>query len=369
MSKLSPTASRTLRSRAGTIAVILAALVTVGLYIAVSVTINGEPSTTPFQGFVTLLQSTGASQQDQVDLIVTPQAPGGPGPHPSLSYAVAVCGSQPFQGVLLIGGDARLSHLKGVPALGTSNANGLSSSENLPDLTFLDEGTDTKHDLGPVQAIHITMSNPVRCESAYSPNHAPPAPFFGQGQTIMGQAAAPVQRHWQLGWWSGPRTSQSWPLIGSLPGVSFNELGVFHALSGLTGAWLRPERHYFVVSVGSLNARAILEQARPQTTKAFELDWEGTQPIQPVAIFTDTISMSTWQNWLVAAGIFLGIGGSLLASLLYDWARPRRPQDPTKSIPQPPKEPPQTQTVGSRVLGTVGVLLLTWIITSRRRRM
>ena len=29
--------------------------------------------------------------------------------------------------------------------------------------------------------------------------------------------------------------------------------------------------------------------------------------------------MSAWENWLVAAGIFLGIGGSLLASHLYDW--------------------------------------------------
>lgn len=310
---------------------VLVALTSVVSYIAVSVTINGEPSTTPFQGFVALLQSTAASQEDQVTLAVTPKIPGAAGLHPNLSYVVAVCGSKPFQGVLLIGGNARLSHLKGSPALGTSNANGQSSSEKLPDLKFLDEGTDANLDLGPVQAIHLTISQPPQCKYAYAQNHAPPSPILGQGQVIMGQAAAPVQQQWRLGWWSGPRTSQSWPLIGSLPGVSFNELGVFHALTGLTGAWIRPERAYFVVDVGSLTARAILEQARPQTNKASELDWEGTQPVQPVAVYTDTVSMSTLQNWLVAAGIFLGIGGSLLASLLYDWARPRRPPDPPRS--------------------------------------
>jgi hypothetical protein len=330
MSESSHIASRTLRSRVGAIAVVLVALVSVVSYIAISVTINGEPSTTPFQGFVALLQSTAASQQDQVTLIVDPQTPGGAGLHPSLSYVVAVCGSKPFQGVLLIGGDARLSHLRGSPALGTSNANGQSSSKNLPDLKFLVEGPRTNLDLGPVQTVHLTISQPPRCKYAYARNHAPPSPLLGQAQVIMGQAAAPVQRQWRLGWWSGPRTSQSWPLIGSLPGVPFNELGVFHAVAGLTGAWLRPERPYFVVNVGSLTARAILEQARPQTSKASELDWEGTQPVQPVAVYTDTISMGTLQNWLVAAGIFLGIGGSLLASLLYDWARLKRPPDPPR---------------------------------------
>lgn len=133
-------------------------------------------------------------------------------------------GNQPFQGVLLIGGDARLSHVRGIPALGLSNANGQSSSQNLPDLTFLDEGTGTGLDLGPVQAIHLTMSHPGRCASNYSAEQTLPPPFLGQSQVIAGQADAPVQRQWRLGWWSGPRSSQSWPLVGDFPGVSFNDL-------------------------------------------------------------------------------------------------------------------------------------------------
>ena len=375
MSRSSRRASRGLRSRTGVIAVVLAGLTSIACFAAVSVTVNGEPSTTLFRGFVTLLQPAPVLPQhkvevpqDQVELIASPLVPGGPGQHPRLSYSVAVCGSQPFQGVLLIGGDARLSGLKATPALGADNAGWRSSAENLPDLTFLNENTDTPLDLGPVQAIHLAMSHPLRCASAYSA-HATSRPFsVSQGQTITGQAAAPVQRQWRLGWWSGPRTSWSWPLIGDLPGISFN--GPFPARTGLSGTWWRPGRQYVDVSVGGLLPGAIVDEARPQPTSVTGLDWDSAQPIQPVAVVTNATSMNTWQNWLVAAGIFLGIGGGLLASLLYEWARPNRARAPMEepTLQPPPSQPPRAQPAGQRVTSAVGFLLLVWIIASRRRQ-
>jgi hypothetical protein len=370
MSRSSHRASRGLGSRAGVMAILLVGLASIACYAAVSATVNGEPSTTPFRGFVTLLQPAPNFPQDQVKLIASPLVPGGPGQHPGLSYGVAACGSQPFQGVLLIGGDARLSHLRGVPALGVGNAVGQSSVETLSDMTVLDEGTGTVVDLGPVQATRLTMSHPLQCASAYSAQQAPPPFFVGQGQTISGQAAAPVQRQWRLGWWSGPRTSQSWPLIGDLPGIGFNDLGVFRAVTGLSGEWFRPGRQYVAVSVGSLLPRAIVDRARPQPTSGTGLDWDSTQPIQPVAVVTNTTSMNNWQNWLVAAGIFLGIGGSLLATLFYEWARPRRAGVPIEETARqpPPSQPPRARPAGDRVINAVGVLLLAWIIASRRRK-
>jgi hypothetical protein len=104
----------------------------------------------------------------------------------------------PFRGVLLIGGDARLSDLRGTPALGTRSTAGQSSREDLPDLTFLDEGTATELDLGAGQAIHLAMSHPGRCASAYAVQRYPPQ-FLGQAQIITGHAAAPVLRQWRLG--------------------------------------------------------------------------------------------------------------------------------------------------------------------------
>ena len=51
------------------------------------------------------------------------------------------------------------------------------------------------------------------------------------------------------------------------------------------------------------------------------LTWNSLQPLRPSARLTNIDSMAIWQQWLVAAGIGLGIGGSLLASLLFEWAR------------------------------------------------
>jgi len=69
---------------------------------------------------------------------------------------------------------------------------------------------------------------------------------------------------------------------------------------------------------------------REGLTSDTDLDWDSAQPLQPNTVVTDTLSMNRWQNWLVWAGIFLGIGGSLLASLLlYEWAWP----SPTHGIP------------------------------------
>ena len=348
--------------------ILLVGIASVACYAAISATINGRPSTSPFSGFVMLLQAAGRFSQDQVKLEATPLVPGGPGQRPTLAYQVNVCGNQPFSGVLLIGGDARLSHLQGTPALGAATAAGQTSRQDLPELAFFSEGTGIPFDLGPVQAIHITMTSPGKCASAYSTQQPLPQ-FLGEVQVVTGQAAAPVERQWRLGWWAGPRSSQSWPSIGGLPGISDNDLGEFLALKGLHGAWMRLTQQYFAVSVGGLQARALIDESRPSLASSTSLDWEGTQPLQPIAVVTNTTSMSAWQNWLVAAGIFLGIGGSLMASLLYDWARPKQPQvtlsdDATRQVRQ---ERPLSSTHRTAAT-TAAVILFAWIIGSGRRR-
>lgn len=357
-----------LRSPAGISVVLLVGLASIAFYAAVSATVNGEPPTTPYQGFVTVLQPVvGSFSVDQVDLTAAATTPGGPGQKPALSYDLAVCGTQPFSGTLLIGGNARLSHLSGVPALGTSTAVASSRVENLPDLTFQDEGTGSVIDLGPVQAISLTMPAPGKCVSAYS-SAQPEPPFFGQGLTISGQAAAPVERQWRLGWWAGPRSSEVWPLTGNLPGISDQELGSFQALDGLHGAWARPLDQYNTVSVGALKANASVDEAQPELSSDTDLTWESAQALQPNAVVTNTLSMSRWQNWLVWAGIFLGIGGSLLASLLYDVARPK----PARSAFQPNAVQPQARAQGTKtavkpLMAAVVLVILARAVKGRRR--
>jgi hypothetical protein len=257
----------------GIAVVLLTGTTSIAFYAAVSATVNGEPPTSPNSGFVTLLQSVGSNfSQDQVKLMAVATVPGGPGQKPSVSYDLAVCGSRPFSGMLLMGGEARLSRLSGSPALGVRNAEASSDFENLPDLTLQDEGTGTTIDLGPVQAVSLKMPSPGKCASAYSTKQPEPL-FLGQAQIISGRAAAPVQRQWQLGWWDGPRTSEEWPLIGNLPGIRNQDLGAFLALDGLHGTWVRPIRQYNTVSAGDLQADASVDQARPELASDTDLDW------------------------------------------------------------------------------------------------
>jgi hypothetical protein len=99
----SRTGGRSLRARAATAAIVIAGLGSVVFYAAISATINGLPSTQPFQGWVALLQPWGSPSGDQVKLVAVARAPGAPGQHPAMSYTVVVCGGRPFQGVLLMG--------------------------------------------------------------------------------------------------------------------------------------------------------------------------------------------------------------------------------------------------------------------------
>lgn len=346
---------------------LLAGAASIASYAAVSATVNGEPPTSPYPGFVALLQPAGGSlTQDQVRLRARATVAGGPGQNPSLSYDLAVCGSQPFSGMLLIGGDARLSHLSGVPVLGTKVAGASVGLENLPDLRFQDEATGTVIPFGPVQAVSLTMASPVKCASAYTAKQ--PVHFSGgRGLTISGRAAAPVQRQWRLGWWAGPRTSEDWPLIGGLPGIGGHELGPFLALDGLHGAWMRPIQQYNFVSVGGLPANDSIDEAQPKLASETALGWESVQPLQPNAVVTDTLSMNRWQNRLVWAGVFLGIGGSLLASLLYEWARPSPARDdPPGNAVQPPVPAQRTKTLKSLTTAVVLVILARAIRSNRR---
>src|SRR5262249_19848432 len=55
---------------------------------------------------------------DQLELLVQPVVPGGPGDHPLLMYTVIACGQpgsklgQPFNAILLLGGGARLAEMR-----------------------------------------------------------------------------------------------------------------------------------------------------------------------------------------------------------------------------------------------------------------
>jgi hypothetical protein len=304
----------------------LVGVATIVAYGAVSGVVNAPAPTQAYPGWIAVLQPSHEAIPEQVEISVEALQPGAPGDHPALKYTVLVCGDRPFRGVLLIGGQARLDHPVVVDARRVSSADttivGAPRLDDLPNITI---GQDaTSWDLGPVQLLHVAIDQLTPCTGAASSEQPLQA---GTGEMVGGLARAPVQRPARYFGLFGPRSSQVWPLVGRFPGVSPDILGEFRRIRGLSGSWMVPPTLHNQVSIGSLAARVSLDLAVPPLTDTSRLVWNSFSPLRPAVRLTDTEVMAAWQQGLVVAGIFLGIGGSLLDSLLFELTRPKKPSE------------------------------------------
>lgn len=278
----------------------------------VSSTIDAEPPSTPFPGWLAVLQPTLKASGTQVQLQARALQPGEQGNHPSLSYSVAACGVAPFHGILLIGGAARLSDTRILGPAGTS----LSS---VSDAEVLDVTGNQPILLGTVQALRFTLA-PTRCVEQFSPQHAP-STFAGTAIDITGRAGEAVVQAGRSDVWAGPRSSQRWPLLGSLPGVASDDLGEWR-IAGLPGSWSRAFQEYVQLDAGSLTTAGSVEAARPSLLDLTHLSWSSSSPFQASARVLNANALSSWQDWLVAVTIVLTLAGSLLAAVLFDLVPP-----------------------------------------------
>jgi hypothetical protein len=296
----------------------------------VSSTINAEPPATPFPGWVAVLQPTLKTSGSQVQLEVHPLRPGESSNRPLLSYSVAACGVEPFRGVLLVAGAARLSDTRILGPTGTS----LSS---ISDAEIFDASGNESVPLGTVQVLRFTLA-PIRCVAHFSPGHAP-SEFAGTAIEITGRARGAVVLNGRFGVWTGPRSAQRWPLVGSLPGVSPEDLGEWR-IAGLPGSWSRAFHEYVRLDAGSLSTVGSVEAARPSLLDLTRLSWSSTSPFQASARVLNANALSSWQDWLVATTIVLTLAGSLLAATLFDLIPPLRNS-------QGPSAPELRDTVGA----------------------
>lgn len=142
--------------------------------------------------------------------------------------------------------------------------------------------------------------------------------------------------------------SQRWPLIGELSWgavIPYPVSWTFFVRGHLTGTWLTPAALsvQVVLRVSSNSAEGVplnwsIDAANPamgEPTSAFSaanpglgqpVGWSSSTPIAPTAIFTDRGSLATWQNFLVVAGVGMGIGGAMLASISFEMLRPTKPE-------------------------------------------
>jgi hypothetical protein len=295
-------------------------------YVALSVTVNALPPLRVFPGWVAALEPVSEiGSGEQVSLTVQSDAIGS---HPLVSYTLVACGPHRYVADLLIGGSAQLTNIGRFPAQFAALMPPL-QVQRLPDLV-LEYGVPASY--GPVQLIHVSLPQ-VGCQSASASQET--TALSGAALGIEGYAAAPFQQSWTGPWglWHGPHATQDWPLTGALPQTTAH--GVFTGLAGLSGQWIRPDAD-IEVSVLNPSLDQSIDSAIPAPSDPEIASWSGTDGMNPVARLTSTSSVALLQDWIVVFAVGLGIGGGMLASLLFEWLRPRRETSHHASTPAHP---------------------------------
>jgi hypothetical protein len=352
---------------------VIVGLGSVCFYVVTAGVVNAQPTTQPFDGWLATLQKDDEPGPEQMTLWAMAVEPGAPGGRPVVRYSIVVCGSRPFHGVLLIGGQARLDH----PSVITpSQLPGREIRELRGASLAL---FDTTIDLGSVQSIEVNIKPSGPCVSAPGGKV-----LGGTVYAVEGRVRAPIQHQARFFGVDTARHSEVWPRVGGLPGVADGTLGVFDGSGELSGSWVIPPGMRCRVSGGTLSAKAIVDVAVPPLPEASTVDWDKAGPIAPTVRITNVDEMASVQHTLTAAGVALGIGGSLLASLLFEMVKSHRratlAPPATGSAPTPtPRMLPRTgapdllntRPVSRRwtrlAIGT-GVLLLARMLWHWRRR-
>jgi hypothetical protein len=95
----------------------------------------------------------------------------------------------------------------------------------------------------------------------------------------------------------------------------------------------------------------------PAASGPYPLVWQSrTQPVSPIAQLIDSPSLAMLQDWVVIFAVGFGIAGSMLASLLFEWLRPRPHQAAAgnRSRPQGAPVPVAGQAQPAEAPGTPG---------------
>jgi hypothetical protein len=299
----------------------LLSLVAITFYVVASTVSGVGAPARPFNGWIAVLSHVG-EESHQVRISVSATTPGGLGARPGVRITVTVCGPSAYHGVLLTGGNARLLDIRqaipGPTGFEMRRVHPAQLSGRIGDLSSGDVVG-----VGWTDAIRLAVPRVTEC----LPQKAGVAPAeLGTSITFVGQFSEAVQLRPSILGFHGPRQSETWPLIGRIPGVPSTSLGSF-LVDGLQGQWARPIRLDVRVDVGSLGLRAAVEASRPQLVDSESLRWEAETPIQPFARLVDLHDQETWQHVTVAAGIALGVAASLLAALLLELIGPVRQRD------------------------------------------
>jgi hypothetical protein len=173
------------------------------------------------------------------------------------------------------------------------------------------------------------------------------------------------------GFWHGPHASLSLPSVGEFA-TGIGGAPVAFTVQGWPGTWTEPD-HQQVRIEAYPPAGWTFDSALPALTNSDTPAWSASSGISATAQLSNPPSIATIQDVIVVLAIIFGIGGALLASLLFESLRPRHEHNvspPQVTAAVPPQQrtlSPARQNDPTPILAALAVLLVATHMRRRRR--
>jgi len=261
------------------------------------------PAATDYPGWVALIQPESQfAAKGQVTLGVRPLVPGGAGAQPLIEVVVTACGRGRFDGQLLLAGTTGYVQPESAPSTGLR-------VDTLRKASLTDVGFGTEVDLAGVRRVRFGTENLEDCVPGIQGGQVPLASFVTRldHPTLLRERSL---------WFEAARQVQSWPMLGAVPAFNVLSLGQFDGTGDLAGAWDRPASLSVDLGVGTLGAWSLVDSSSPPLTASDNAHWHQATPFRAKLSLVDQGSVAMLQNWLSISGIFIGVFGSVVATLL-----------------------------------------------------
>lgn len=281
-------------------------LASIAGYVALSITLNGPPPNWSFDGNAFLIQPASESNADKVQLSFLVNTSGN---LPIVSYTVSACGPRPYSVDFILTGNAQIQDAR-FPIYASPLPPRMQRFPSRVPFHITLPANSNSFMAGTGQFVTFDLPKSP-CQQNTSP------PMF----EIQGFLSAPLQQSWSGPWglWHGPHASQSWPELGSVAAPP----GPF-ILVGIAGKWALPSSLDINAATDAIIPGWSVDSTMPGSSTPNTLAWSSANDISASGQLTDTASVSLLQDWIVICAIGFGIGGAMLASLLFDWIRPQR---------------------------------------------
>lgn len=337
---------RTLRRRGVRVVVVAVTGISILGYIALSLLVNSPPPPLQSNASAALIQPTSESQADTVTLHAETIYKQGN----SITFTVSACGPHPYHAQLILNG-----------LTASTYAEYLTGNHQFPvqmrvrsfNVQWQAPEANIDYSESSVQAVNVDLPRVLPC--SVSQGDADEIDVYGTLTDPWLESSSVVGDFWH-----GPHASLSLPYVGYLEsGIGGGPIPF--TIQGLPGTWTEPD-HQQVRIKAYPPADWTFDSALPALTNSDTPAWSGSSGISPTAQLSNPPSIAIIQDLIVVLAIIFGIGGALVASMLFESLRPSQEQHVRR-----PQTMESRHTNRKPILTALTALLVVTYMRRRRR--